>query len=794
MTTAATLEVKILADISNFEKNLPKADRVMLKTADNFTAYGKKLSIGVTAPLIALSAVIAKSAADDAASVAKVQRTFGTQASAMESWISQLMKTVPATDDELRGLAVSTDTLLRSMGLAGPAAQSMTQKVTKLAGDLAAYNHVELGVAQDALESALSGKTKSLQQFGVVLSEADIKARAYQLGIARVGAELTHAQTAQAAWSVILDKTKQQQGEAARTIDDSANAIARLKQAADSVGDSFGAVVLPTAAKVVGAVTGVMNSLAALPDSAKGTIVAFGAVAAAAGPAIIAMGSLARNVTLLKGALRALGEGSGMAGLGASLSAVALAAGLVAAPVAAVMYAFSKEGESARRVAGDMDLYKTALDKLSLSQLKAQQAASQGLANTLEKQRTGIAAQITSLPQAGAPGFDVNTTPASARSLAGQLNSVVAQQAAVQSGLSAITAKLTEMNSAAAGSGGGGGAAPSIADQLKDAGDRAQAIISTLAQMKGGWLPIAGITDAWQSSLTDVFAILRKIPDQLSPTAVKAREIATALEDAKNSYDSVASTLQRLQDPDALAKLGLGVQVTTSASTIPKSLSDPKPLISGLSDVQKAMQAGFQQVSVAIGDTLAQNLSALIGGRGIGSQVGGSLGGAFGGGAAAAWIGSKAIGGALGGAMGSVVPVVGTLVGSVIGSAIGGLFGGHKKAADNASASLNTLATTAEKVSAALSNVPQGFKIAYDNYLATKGAPTPRPAGGSPNHPGDPSDPSAPQTAYSVINLHGATFQLVGVSDVKTLWDKLGEFAESQQARGGTTALRLGLA
>jgi transposase-like protein len=767
----ATLTVKILADIADFEKGMTKSERVFLKSVDRIGDAGKKLALTVTAPLLALGGAIAKAAAEDEASVAKLNRTFGTNAKAMETWINQLMKTVPATDDELRGLAVSTDTLLRSMGLAAPAAATLTQNVTKLAGDLAAYNKVELNVAQDALERALAGKTKGLQEFGIVISEADIKARAYQMGIARVGHELTHAQEAQAAWSLILQKSALQQGEAARTIGENENALKRLRQAADGVADSFGALVLPAFAKATGAVASFLNKLTDTPPAFKNTVVAMGTVVAAAPLVLTAFASMTRNATLLNAALIKLNGTGGLAGIGKLMLALAPIAALVGGPILAVMHAFDKEGEAARNAAAALGLYKEKLEDVNAAQLKAAATEQKKMLAALTAQRSGIQSQISALPKPG-PDYDVVKTPQAANALSSQLAKVDAQIAALQPLFDATTAKLAAMNQTAAG--GGGSGAPSLADQLKDIKDNADIVLTSIKQMDEGWSRIPGVGALWITTLREATALIDKIPDKLDPTVVKAREIALALRAAFNA-DEILRTSNIPTVQVTPSKSYLNTPLGGGPSVAPLAAIPP-----GLTRVEQAMRAGFAQVSVAIGDTLATNLSTLMGGKGIGAQIGGGIGGAFGGAAAASAF-QFAGTGILAAAGNAVVPVIGGLIGTALGGLVGGLFGGHKKKVDESARSLDTLAKTTQRVNEALSNLPQGFKIARARYMAA----TPY----DPNNPGPVVPGTPPGTGPEGTGRGGASGNIIvqgnlvlnGVADVRGIVEK----AQRSLNRGG---------
>lgn len=780
-TSTASLVVRILADIDSFKKGMSGAERELVKTSERMQSIGQKLSLSVTLPFLAMGAAFAKSAAEDEASVKKLEHTFGASAKNMEGFIGNLMKTVPATDDALRQLTSSTDVLLRSMGLGVPKATAMTQALTTLAGDLAAFNHVELGVAQNALEAALAGQTRGLKEFGVIISEADIKQRAYKLGLADTGDELTHAATAQASWSLILERTKQQQGEAARTIGEDANAMARLKQSADSVADSFGAVFLPTAAKVVGAVDNILRSLAALPEGTKGVIVGVGSFVAVIGPAIFIVGGLTEKVILLNRALKTLSGTSGLAGLTSLLGTLAPLAVILGAPLLASAFAFNKEGEAARSAAGDLDAYKAALVTLTAAQLRGQLAFEQSKLGGLQGQAKAIQDRF----KAEGPSQELIEAGA-------KLSPIMA---AAEARVAAVKAQIAAMGKAAKDT---SDATDGIGDGLKKVEERAQAVLSAFELMKNGLAPIPGFAGAVFSALTDVDRAAAKIPNRFDPLRLKLEQIGQTIR------NEIINPLNNLSLADIR---GMGVQ-TTPADTRPifaptpgqiqiGGLTAPAPqaqkqpdLVAPLSNIQRAMQAGFQQVAVAIGDTLATRLATMFGGHGIGAQIGGSLGGAFGGGVGTVLggVAAASIGGLIGAGVGSVIPVVGTLIGGALGSAIGGLFGSHKKSVDNSASSLDRLAKTVDKVTESITNIPQFFKVQSYRFEAapTTQAPAPTAPSNPPQYGGPkptPTDPSIPGTGIGIspdggaggsksIVVHGDII-VQGVTDLKSLVEKI---------------------
>lgn len=785
----ASLTVRVLADIDSFSKGMSKAERELMKTGQRMQSLGQKLSLGVTLPFVALGSALAKSAAEDEASVKKLERAFGSSTAAMEGFTKDLMKTVPATDDALRGLTVSTDTLLRSMGLGVPKATAMTQAVTKLAGDLAAFNHVTIDVAQNTLEKALAGQTRGLKEFGIVINEADIKARAYSLGLAKQGDALSHAATAQASWSLILERSKAQQGEAARTIGEASNAMARLRQSADSAADSFGTVFLPVAAKVVDAISRVLKGLADMPQGTKAVIVGIGGIAAVAGPAIFILGSLTEKAILLTRALRVLSGTTALAGLTSVLGTLLPLVAILGAPLAASAFAFHKEGEAARQAAGDLDAYRTALTTLTAEQLKGQLAFERSKLAPLKTQAANIQQRFA--------------TEGPSQSLIAEGAKLSPIMAAAEARVTAITARLAEMNKTAADT--DDAFAPAV-DSLKDIETQARLITESFKQMSEGWA-VPGLTTAWAAALDVAYTKLGRIKNALDPIAVQLRSIINDLTEAAAIGMPTNANLPGVQfakptapeTPIPKAEAGK-VVIGTISLPAPQAAALPQ-IPQQLSTIRQAMTSGFQQVSVAIGDTLATRLGAMFGGRGVGAQIGGALGGAFGGGIGTVLgkAAAESIGGLLGAGVGSMIPVVGTLIGGALGSAIGGLFGRHKKEVDRSADSMANLAKTVDRVTQSITNIPAFFKVEGYRFDASPiirtptsvtPVPTTPPPYGQPPGGRKPDDPPPPILPGDGTLIGGNSFHVAGdiilngVQNVKELLDELATATMRQAATG----------
>src|SRR3546814_6746259 len=70
-------------------------------------------------------------------------------------------------------------------------AAEMSQIFAQLAQDLGSFYNVDTETAIQKLRSGLSGESELLRDFGVFLTEANVKAKALEMGLTGVGDELT---------------------------------------------------------------------------------------------------------------------------------------------------------------------------------------------------------------------------------------------------------------------------------------------------------------------------------------------------------------------------------------------------------------------------------------------------------------------------------------------------------------------------------------------------------------------------------------------------------------------------
>jgi hypothetical protein len=192
----------------------------------------------------------------------KAQVVFGESATKVEDFAKRADRALGQSQQQAMAAAGGFGNMFRTIGFAEEAAADMSLTMVKLASDMGSFNNQDPSEMLIRLRAGLSGEAEPLRQFGVLLSEARVKAKAYELGIAEVGAELTEAQKVQGRYALILADTALQQGDFARTSTGLAN-TQRINAAvwANSLAE-IGQALLPLAKEMAQWATDVLPAVA----------------------------------------------------------------------------------------------------------------------------------------------------------------------------------------------------------------------------------------------------------------------------------------------------------------------------------------------------------------------------------------------------------------------------------------------------------------------------------------------------------------------------------------------------
>ncbi len=233
--------------------------------------------------LIGKSSVSAFSNLNEA--INKSHVVFGQASTDIDAFANDSAKAFGISKRAANEYAATLGNILLASGASRGGAADMSVTLLKLAADMASFNNIPIAAALEKIQAGLVGEVRPLREIGVLLSEATVQQEAYKLGIAEVGAELTEGQKVQARYALILEQTKVQQGDFARTSDQVANQqrilTARFEDARAKLGQNFLPVVTRLL-QVMNSGVDVLNRFAGAvnPDVITAITIALGGMAA----------------------------------------------------------------------------------------------------------------------------------------------------------------------------------------------------------------------------------------------------------------------------------------------------------------------------------------------------------------------------------------------------------------------------------------------------------------------------------------------------------------------------------
>lgn len=301
------------------------ADKIAAKYKDlgqKMQKVGTVMSAAITAPFVLFAKSAVEGASDTEESLNKVRVVFDETAGEIEDFAKDSAKNLGLSQQAALEAAGSFGNLFDSLGLARPEATKMSKEVLTLAADLASFNNIDPTEALEKLQSGLVGQAKPLRELGVNISEAAVQAKALQLGLGGVGRELTEAEKVTARYALIVEQTKNAQGDFARTSDGLANSQRIAKAEMDDLAAEMGKALLPIMAEGTKILKGLIEGFMKLsPEVRTGILVVVGLVAVI-GPLLVVFGTI---LTILPALATAFAVLTGPIGL------IILAVGLLAA-------------------------------------------------------------------------------------------------------------------------------------------------------------------------------------------------------------------------------------------------------------------------------------------------------------------------------------------------------------------------------------------------------------------------------------------------------------------------------
>ncbi|MEZ5880061.1 MAG: hypothetical protein R3D35_05240 [Nitratireductor sp.] len=199
-------------------KNAAKWDRIFAAT------FG-------TASVVAFSKSILTAASDAQELDSKFRAVFGRMADETEAWAETTGEAVGRSSLELKEYLSTLQDTFVPLGFAREKAADLSKQLALLGIDVASFTNASEPETINAFTSAIVGNHEAVRRFGIVITEARLNTELLNMGIKGGTRGATEQEKVLARLNIILNSTKDAQGDAARTSDSFANKTRALSGA-----------------------------------------------------------------------------------------------------------------------------------------------------------------------------------------------------------------------------------------------------------------------------------------------------------------------------------------------------------------------------------------------------------------------------------------------------------------------------------------------------------------------------------------------------------------------------------
>lgn len=287
----SAIRINVQADTKEAEKGL----KSLKQKGESLASVGKKLSLGVTTPIVTMGTASLKAAADAAEMESKFDTVFKNISKEADAWATTYANAIGRSKYEIKEAISNQADLYFGMGFTADEAYELSKQVTTLGYDLASFNNVNDAQAVDAMTKALMGETESAKMLGVNLTDTIMETSEFTKATGKSWKELSMAEKAQVRYKEAVKQSSNAIGDAEKTSDSFTNMVKRLKGQLSEIGVEIGKVILPAADKIVKVLSGVLDKvLKFTKENPKlaATIVAIAGAIAAVGPTLWIVGKL----------------------------------------------------------------------------------------------------------------------------------------------------------------------------------------------------------------------------------------------------------------------------------------------------------------------------------------------------------------------------------------------------------------------------------------------------------------------------------------------------------------------
>lgn len=259
----AGVNVTIGADSSKAQRALTSFEKKSKQVANNIAKgfqerIGVKLLEGFTSAAAKVPQFLngaVNSASDLREEINKSQAVFGDASKGIIEWSNGTAKALGISRVAALEATGTMGNMLLAFGVGQKQAAGMSKELVTLAADMASFNNATVEDTIFAIGAAMRGETEPIRKYGVSLNDANLKQEALSMGLYNGKGALGANAKALAAYNAILNQTKIQQGDSAKTANELAGSKRRLQAQFEDLKTEIGAALLPAFGELIKALS-----------------------------------------------------------------------------------------------------------------------------------------------------------------------------------------------------------------------------------------------------------------------------------------------------------------------------------------------------------------------------------------------------------------------------------------------------------------------------------------------------------------------------------------------------------
>jgi hypothetical protein len=253
VATIGWVKIGLTTDTSGLAAGTKSAGTMLDGLAAKATAVGLAVAGAFAVKNVIASVTAMGAAASELANnTAKVETVFGSAAESVLAMSNRMSKSFGVAKNQTLDAAARFGLLAEGAGLSETAAAALSIQFVKLANDAGHFFDYSFEDTFTKLRSGLSGESEPLKDLGILMTEGTVKAKAYALGLATAGSELTELAKFQARSALITEGLAVAEGAAAREQKQFGSAVKEFWGRIDDLSASVGQAFAPALERVVG--------------------------------------------------------------------------------------------------------------------------------------------------------------------------------------------------------------------------------------------------------------------------------------------------------------------------------------------------------------------------------------------------------------------------------------------------------------------------------------------------------------------------------------------------------------